>query len=268
MHAADNDIRSERDVRSRPSPTTLPQAVARRILHQVVNDARKYFTQAEWRESKQSCSLTVGKVFRVAGPAGLQLYVARRYFAFNPVDYFVMYDPRTGAATAAPPLVSTRWSSVFAKHDWLFKAPIVRIEAARGDRPPLVVVEEQLHGGTVYNAVIYHYFEVGRDMALTQVLAVEARAMLESSVPRSLVQDYIVRKATFLTANRVRLDVSSRSSRTPAFQGSVLLERDHPGQPFHVGRRMPAQPGDAEGLVTYCESPKSDDDFLRLGCDS
>jgi hypothetical protein len=99
-------------------------------------------------------------------------------------------------------------------------------------------------------------------MSLTQILAVEARAILMWDV-----DEYTERNATFLTPNRVRLDISSRSSRKLGARGSVLLERAHSGQPFHVVRRIPARGGRTEGLVTYCDTAKSDDDFLRVGCD-
>ena len=241
----------------------LPAIVARKILHSVVEDARLYYTEEEWRESRQSCALTFGKIFHVSGPAGLQLYVVPRYFAvMNEVDYFVMYDPHTGAVTGMPPLISTRWYGDLGKYNFL-TAPIVRLQHAHGGLPPLLIVEEQLHGGTVYNAIIYHYFEIGSDMSLTQILAVEARADFQSNN-----EAYTVRNATFLGANRVRLDISSRSTRKFGPRGSVLLERAHNGQPFHVVRRIPAGGGDEGWLVTYCESAKSDDDFLRVGCDS
>ena len=263
VHAADNDIRLGEDVRSKPSPAILPGIVAQRILYQVTSDAKRHFTQEEWRESKQSCATVFGSVFYLSGPERLRLYVGPRYFIIsNEVDYFVMYDPRTGAVTKAPPLIYTKWSPAFEKSNRLIKAPIVRMKPARGSQPPLLIVEERAHNGNVYDAVIYRYFEVGRDMSLTQILAVEARAILMWDE-----DEYTERKATFLTSNRVRLDISSRSSWKLGARGSVLLERAHTGQPFHVVRRMPARGGSTEGLVTYCDTAKSDDDFLRVGCD-
>lgn len=262
VHAADNDIRLDRDIRSRPYPTMLPAIVTHKILAHVTNEIKRYFTPDEWRKSRQSCATVFSKIFYVSGPAGLQLYVAHRYFAVSDeADYFVMYDPRTGAITRTPPLISTKWDNVLGKDDWL-NAPIVRIQPAHGGLPPLLIVEQQVHNGTDYNAIIYHYFEIGNDMSLTQILAVEARAILQS-----YRDEYTVRNATFLGSNRVRLDISSRSRQKSEALGSVSLERAQHGQPFHVVRRIPARGGDTEGLVTYCEST-SDDDFLRAGCDS
>src|SRR5207248_2068823 len=144
----------------------------------------------------------------------------------------------------------------------LIKRPIIGVESTTKGRSPRLIVEERTHNGNMYDAVVYRYFEIGKDMSLTQILAVEARAILLEDPG-----EYTERKATFLTPDRVRLDVSSRSRRKLGAQGSVLLERTHSGQPFHVARRMPARGSHGDGLVTYCDSAKSDDDFLRVGCD-
>jgi hypothetical protein len=216
----------------------------------------------EWIEAKQRCADIFSPVAKLAGPAGLQVYVAPRYFEIeNSVDYFLMYNSLTGAVTKSPPLIFTKWWKATRASDPLKKHPIVRMEAARDGRSPLLIVEERTHNGNVYDAVVYRYFEVGKDMSLSQILAVEARAILLSDREK-----YTERKATFLTRNRVRLEVSSRSRRWGA-QGTALLERAHSGEPFHVARRMPARRTHRQGLITYCDSAKNDDDFLRLGCD-
>ena len=110
----------------------------------------------------------------------------------------------------------------------------------------------------VSHAAVYRYFEIGKEMSLRQVLAVEARAYI-------LSEGLTEREATFLSPNRVQLAVSTQSPRNFGASGKVLLERRHTGQPFHVVRPMPRPAPD--GLVTYCVTAKSDDDFLRVGCD-
>lgn len=258
---ADNDIRLEEDRRPKARAATIPEPVARRILDHVSAVAKKQFTVNEWTEAKQTCSDIFSPIFRLIGPAGLQLYVAPRYFPLgNSVDYFFMYDLRTGAVTKSPPLTFTKWWEATSASDPLKKYPIVRMVAARNGLPPILIVEERTHNGTVYDAAVYRYFEIGKDMSLRQVLSVEARAVL-------LSDEVTERVATFLTPNRVRLDVSTRSPRKWGAQGSVLLERIRVGEPFHVARRIPIQGSRGRGLVTYCDSAKSDEDFLRVGCD-
>lgn len=258
---ADNDIRFAEDRRSKPRPAPLPQPVARRILDHVSAIAKEQFTEADWVEARQTCSDIFSPVFKLNGPAGLQLYVAPRDFPLgNSVDYFFMYNPRTGAVTKSPPLIFTKWWQGTTASDPLKKYPIVRMETDRGDLPAVLIVEERTHNGNVYDAAVYRYFEIGKDMSLTQVLAVEARAIL-------LSKEYTERKATFLSPNRVRLDVSTRPPRKWGAWGSVLLERTHSGERFHVVRRVPARGTASQGLITYCTSEKSDDDFLRVGCD-
>ena len=260
-HTADNDIRFTEDRRPKPMPTPLPEPVAHRILDHVSAIAKKQFTEIDWVEARQTCSDIFSPVFRLNGPAALQLYVAPRDFPLgNSVDYSFMYDPRTGAVTKSPPLIFTKWWQATGASDILKKYPVVRMEVGRDNLPPVLIVEERTHNGNVYDAAVYRYFEIGKDMSLTQVLAVEARAILLSS-------EYTERKAVFLTPNRVRLDISTRSPRKWGAEGSVILERTNSGERFHVARRAPAPGTKSQGLVTYCASAKSDDDFLGVGCD-
>lgn len=262
VQPADNDIRSDDAHGLKVRSITLPAPVSRAILDHVSEVAKKQFTREDWAKWKHSCSDIFSAVSKLAGPNGLQIYVAPRYFPLeNSVDYLVAYDPSSAAVTKSPPLIFTKWWDAFDANDPLVKRPIVRMEPARGSWPPLLIAEERTHNGNVYDAAVYRYFEIGRNMSLTQVLAVEARAILFSD-PKKFTE----RKVTFLTANRVRLDVSSRSRKWGA-QGSALLERTRSGQPFHVARRTPARGTKTDGLITYCDSAKGDDDFLRVGCD-
>jgi hypothetical protein len=256
IHPTDNDIHFEDDRRFSSRPAKIPLTVSRRILDHVSSIAKKQFTVREWSEAKQRCADIFPPVFKLIGPGGLQLYVAPRNFVLgNTVDYFFMYDPRTGAVTSAPPLIYTKWSSV---DDALMKRPIVRMESGTKGGFPRLIVEERTHNGTVYNAVVYRYFEIGKEMSLKQVLAVEARAY---ALPAGLT----TRTATFLGPNRVRIVVSTTPPHKFGSHGTVLLERSGSGQPFHVARRAAAH-GDYT-LVTYCDTAKNDDDFLRVGCD-
>jgi hypothetical protein len=257
IHPADNDIRADEDSRPSDRPAELPPAVADAILDHLSKIAERQFTKKEWAEWSPSCDDIFSPVSKLNGPDGLQLYVVPRFFPLgNSVDYFAMYNPHTGAVTKSLPLIYTKW---WAAGDPLVKRPVVRMEpGAKGD-PPRLIVEERTHNGTVYNAVVYRYFEVGKDMSLTQTLAVETRATFFGVDTE--------RKAIFLTPDRVRIDVSSPASGKYVPRGSVLLERARAGQPFHIVRRMPERGTKPNNLLTYCDSAKSDNEFLRVGCD-
>ena len=235
----------------------MPAAVERAILDHVTKVAKDQFTVQEWNEAQQKCADIFPSVFKLIGPGGLQLYVVPRDFVLgNTVDYFFMYNPRSGAITKTPPFIFTKWSG---SGDSLIKRPIVRFETGSKGILPRMIVQERTHNGTVYNAVVYRYFEVGGDMSLRQILAVEARAYL-------LSDGLTERKAVFITPNRIRIDVITHPPRRFESRSKRLfLERSGNGQPFHVARR--AHQRKAEGLLTYCPSAKSDDDFLRVGCD-
>jgi len=263
VHPADNDIRLDVPAPKDARPVPLPPPVARAILDRATSVARSWFSEEEWRAARRRCGDIFAPILQIDGPDGLALYVAPRDFGFGgSVDHLLMFDPRSGAVTPSPPLIYTKWSMESGPSDPLIKAPVVRFQAGEGGRRPLIVVEERTHNGNVYDAAVDRYFEIGANMALTQVLAVEARAIILGDR-----DEYTERKATFLTPESVRIDVSSRSPRHLGARGSVTLERPGPGAPFHVARRMPADGRSGQGLITYCDTARSDDEFLKVGCD-
>jgi len=122
-----------------------------------------------------------------------------------------------------------------------------------------------VHNGNMYNGVIYHYFDVGPNLALKRVLARETRVLAIDS-PDKMFE----RELTQLSPTHLRLDTFAVSSDHLAERkelGYVILESRGPGVPFHVAQRHPKGAHPESGFVTDMDVPPgtTDDDFLREG---
>jgi hypothetical protein len=149
------------------------------------------------------------------------------------------------------------------RKDELMKPPFVSSADLFQNHRPLIVFEERVHNGNMYNAVIYHYFAVGPNLSLTRVLARETRLLALNP------QDGLfVRELTQLSPSRLRLDtlnVAHDGSSKRTDLGYVLLESSGPDAPFRVVERHAKAPRKFDCLVTCMDEPPSDDVFLREG---
>ena len=189
-----------------------------------------------------------------------QLFVANLY-AGPGAQYFylIVYDPKTGALTKAPPRTSSRWMD----DERGLSEPLVSRADVFRDGNRQIVLEQRVHNGTMYNAVIYHYFAVGPHLELTRVLARETNVL----APWPADGRY-VREITKLAPRRLRLETfQERPGRTKGREaiGYVILQSPHVNAPFRVVKRHAFGPGAHIGLVTCTDEAPTDDTFLREG---
>ncbi len=211
-----------------------------------------------------ACPRLFAPVYRITGFGRRQLFVEEAHGSVGWVDFvLVLYDPMTGEATRRPPRVGSRWMDDFDPRDRMVTPPIASAGDLLGGPGSDVVFQEQVHNGTLYNGVIYHHFEVGPHLSLTPVLALETRV----SDP---MDDHLryVRTLRQLSPNRLRLDLFQTSDHGKRrLLGDATLVRDGPGKPFKVIARYATDKKRTAGLITFCDSSKDDDQFLRTGCD-
>lgn len=256
----DNDIRLASDDRPGGKEVGVPPAVQSAIHAMAVELLRKMELSPQWFR----CGELYPAVFRISVAPGLYLYVADISLGSG-VEYFVLVlsDPATGAVTKRPPLIHATSTQEFGWKDALLARPLVSFANFFGTRPQLVF-EERVHNGTVYNAVVYHYFEIGTGVAMTRVLAVESRA-----VAIGPHQGRITRELEPLGADRLRLEAFLQPADQPGARlelGYVVLESPGPGVAFHVKERHARDKDSRSILVTYCGSDTPGDDrFLRDG---
>ncbi len=260
MVTADNDIRLDGDRRSPGKPAVVPPAVADRI-HAA---AAKLFADLppDGLEGL-TCKDLFPHTYSISAPQHRELYVVE-VASVTGIDYFylVLYDPATGAVTQNPQRIWAKWTQGFSAKDPLLKTPYVSFADLLNNHHDQIVFEERVHNGSMYNAVVYRYFELGQDLALTLVLARETRLLaLEGD-------GLFVRDLTQLSDTRLRLDTSATSLKDLASrkeQGYVILESSGSNAPLHVAESHLDNPHGFDCLVTCDPNSKGDDVFLSGG---
>jgi hypothetical protein len=258
---ADNDMRLNGDDRPPGKPAAIPTVVITRLQ----NAANRLISQFPPGTTEGlACNDLSPQTYRISLPDGRHLFIAEIYVGLG-IGYFylIVHDPRTGTATINPPRIAATSSQDFGAGDPLIKKPLVSFTDLFGNHHPQIVLEERVHNGTMYNAVIYHYFDVGPDLALTRVLARETRLM--ALEPEGAIY---IRELTHLSPTRLRMDtfeLPGPHSAQRKEMGYAILESSGPGVPFHVAQRFPKDPKSFDCLVTCQVEPPADDVFLREG---
>ena len=256
-----NDLNPD-DMEKGPT-VAVPGAVEQR-LWAIAQRASK-----RWRQycgGGEECAAPLGKFFgpvvRIQGPPPLELYV----FELTIPDgasgfyYFVLFDPRTGAATPDPPSIFAKWMEVGL--DGLLERPVVRFTDFDHDGRIECVVEEQVHNGSVYNALMYHYYAIDAHLGLRHALAIETNYLcLDFQAPDGKITRTI--RATSPTEIELTA-VLERPGRPPERIGEAKLARADLESPFRVrSRRVSVER--YRGLLISGSGDTSDNQILRDG---
>jgi len=116
--------------------------------------------------------------------------------------------------------------------------PYVFFDDLNQDQEPEIVIQEQVHNGSLYNGVVYHYFFIGADLSLKEILALEARLIDILSEKES---GLIIRIVEKLGPNRIKILVRTEGSigakrSTPV--GEILLEAPDADSPFAIKSKI------------------------------
>lgn len=255
----DNDIRVFKDTRAPGTSVAVPPVVA----EQLAAAANRFLGEVDTDVSGGlTCeSLFPDSVYRVSAALQRNLYVVDISGNFGiSFFYLVLHDPVTGTVTADPPRIYAKWVQGFGRNDPMVETPFVSSADLFQDHNPQIVFEEQVHNGTVYNGVVYHYFEVGPNLELTRVAARETRVIMFDRGP-------FLREFTSLAPTRLRLDIfedpkGNASQRKDL--GYAILESEGIGRPFHISEQHPTDKDIDQNMVTL-GGVESQDDFLRHG---
>ncbi|MBI1852812.1 MAG: hypothetical protein HYR85_20925 [Planctomycetes bacterium] len=233
---ADNDWRSYADEDSSRLP--IPDDVGA-VLRAFV--AAKYGEYVDNYELHGDYYRRLDEFYRgtfvVMGPCGLDVYAMNFEGDCGwSTAYFFAHDTTTGVITREPVEICTKWMDANSGGlvD-LLQTPLVSLDDVDSDGRSELVVEAQVHNGTLCNAAIYTYFHIARDGALMQILAVET-----CSVDPFDEDVRLVRTVIALGRDRIQLLVDAerdgaRESRSRI--GDVLLTTTGAPRPFRVQAR-------------------------------
>ena len=260
----DNDIRLDEDNRPRGQRVDVPAQVLGK-LRAVGAEMLRHGDAPEPYPGQ--CNDLYPALFRISVPGGLYLYVAE----LSPniatrLMVLILFNPATGALTKAPPKVDVKSTQMFGWKDPLLDKPLISFADLPGNHRRQIVVEERVHNGTMYNGIVYNYFDVASDLSLTRVLALEKRVLAIGTDEERM----IVRTLQPAGPNQLRLESFMQAQANPKDRrelGNVILESTGPGAPYRVKQRHPKSKDNDSILVTYSpeETPADDDAFLRNG---
>jgi hypothetical protein len=264
--AQDNDL--SLDKQPKGERVGVPKAV-QQTIHTV---ARKAFEN--WKRAAQGSSEAqkyfemklndvYGMVFRIEAPQKKALFIFQENGLFGAIFYhLILFDPHKNVVTQSPPRIYGKWMQ---GGFWGAKLlePLISFDDLDQDGSPEIIIQERVHNGTMYNAAVYHYFKVGPDMSLHQILAMETRLI---DLYTEDLGGLIIRRVTKLAPNQVKLETFLEvEHRKPQKLGETILIRDGGYSPFQISSHHIINPQYKGLLITGSE--KDENDFLKTGYD-
>lgn len=195
-----------------------------------------------------------GPTFRITTPGKRELYVFRMTNPFQKdLYYFILYDTTTKKTTLKPPYIYGAWMEGDCCAE--LRKPLLSFDDIDGDGQQEYVIQERTHNGTLYNAIVYHYYHVSSDLELRPILALETRLLVpESPTPKK--SKLINRSLQKLGKGQIRLEVSFDFQGPPPQHrvvGFVVLHSPKPGSPFAEVERNVFDTAYANVLITGAE---------------
>lgn len=256
-------MRLDEDRRPPGRKAPIPTAVLR-LIQTLGAEALRHVEAPEPYPGE--CEDLYGKIFEISAAHDLRLYA----FEVSPVSpikllFLILYDPKTGAMTNDPPKIDLKSTEMFGWKDPLLHPPLISFADLLQNGRRQIIVEERVHNGTMYNAVVYNYFEIGKDLSLTRILAFEQKTYAIGAQ-----EGLIVRSLQRTGPNQLRLTSTLGPQAAPRRRqelGYVILESSGPSVPFQVKERYPRSKDSDAILVTYSAElgHVNDDEFLREG---
>lgn len=205
----------------------------------------------------------LGPIQRFATPYRFHLYVFRLRQPFGKdYYYFYLYNSETNTVTKAPPSIYAKWMNMVEPS--VTENPIVSFRDLDGDGNKELVVQERVHNGTMYNAIVYHDFRVRPDLTLQRMLALESQLV---DLYTENEDGIIIRTTETISLNELRLIATlegrSNTIRTERL-GEAILRRAGPERPYEVVSRRVFNEKYRE-LIVSAFGTNDDNQFLRAG---
>ena len=267
----DNDILP--DVDNRAPTTPVPNELVKTFSN-IVSDAYDSYAKdnPDCLKSIDECGLDkasmFGRTYLLDGPGRNQLYVFVLNGLYGQTQYyFFLYSPITHRFTDKPASIYGKWLDGFygdKDGPQLLKSPFVEFKDV--GKETFLVVEDYAHNGSVYNAAVYRYFRIGKDLSLKQILALEARAIWSFGDDDSA--GLLLRELKFIDAKSAVITTYLQPYKVGSprrLVGHVKIGSSGDGMPFKVLERWPADDSMLKDTLITVNSDENDDDFLSQG---
>lgn len=148
-------------------------AIVRKELQEVLNQCHPKECQTIYLE------VFYGPVVKISAPRNLSLFVftLRDYFNDQFGSYFlILYDPQRNRVSSEP--ISISGQELEGQHDPFFSKPVIFFEDLDEDGFQELVVQERIHRGTAYNAVVFHYFHFDNELSPSLMFNIEKKMLI------------------------------------------------------------------------------------------
>jgi hypothetical protein len=255
-----NDFTTEERPRGKVVP--VPEPVERKI-DSLVDKVYARFKRECGEECRLSKDFFYGPIFRITAPSNLEIHVFRRMAPLGAeFFFFIVFDPVTKKITQEPAYIFAKWMSLVSG-DVELQLPLLSFDDVDGDGQKEILIRERVRNGTMYNAIVHHYYHLSADLALHHMLAVE------TGLNDLFTEDQdgtINRTVQKIGRGQLRVVVDLEFAGRPSKRrnlGEFVLRNSRAGEPFRVVARKVFDPNYAEILVTA--SGESESAFIRDG---
>lgn len=238
----DNDIDIKLSLEGKKND--IPQKVKLLIQEEIKPESVNQQGGGNGPTKKDSSYLkNFGPVYLIKAPNGLAVYVLMDHtdMAYGGWSYgLILYDPKADQAGTKIEWISGKWFQGLSKDLKLFdkdqslKKPLIAFQKNVFDDSSELVAEEYVHNGNTVSGAVYHYFFIGTDLSLKEVLELEVRSINEIDQDSWFVRKIVKRKKSELTIE-VTLEKKGEKS---VVVGSLLMKSNGAGSPFEIVNKI------------------------------
>jgi hypothetical protein len=166
----DNDFVTTNDISGKKAPIPLNVDLRIEKLLEICRNSNSYL------ESHGS-KVTIPVIFKITYNADVDIYIVK-FASFDNIAYkLIAYNIHTKLASDKAPSILGNFmedgESTFDKQARLLSKPLIHFEDINHDGKKYIVIKEREHNGTVYNAVVEHYYSLDEHMNFDQKLCIE-----------------------------------------------------------------------------------------------
>lgn len=123
-------------------------------------------------------SMTLDSIRVIDYDENIDIYSVKIKNYTNVLIYLIAHDKINNIVTQTPPFINGKWmendEKGFKSENQLLTGELIHIVDLEGDNKPEIAIEERVHNGNIYNAVVSNFFAINKTtLELKLLLALE-----------------------------------------------------------------------------------------------
>ncbi|TKG88129.1 hypothetical protein EYV94_27580 [Puteibacter caeruleilacunae] len=144
-------------------------------------------------------NLDITLIFKIRYTSRISVYVVKSESQNEIVYRLIAFDNKTKLYSKTTPIINGKWmennEAGFNPKYKLLRKPLISFSDIDGDDRNEILMKERVHNGSIYNAVICHYYSIDNFMNLKELICIESRYVCPFEnciVNRSFKNDTII----------------------------------------------------------------------------